>query len=309
MRCFRIEAGVSDYSANGPAIGRRGPLAGPEFAGLWTTHGGVPVLWVCEDPDCGSVSLAGVEFGRGLLTRFQALPESCFCELLYTETEMPRRDRVTAGLMDAIREHNYARAVVSNYFGQMTEPPRWRSQQLVTQIIDIASTDWEPPDATLRSEIRKAQREPLTIEEFDSERHFSAFMALAELTAARQKRHLRFRREFFVELARLAEQTDTVVWRFCHANGIPVASHIYLVYGDDALYWQAYADRGLSTLKANQWLLYETIRMLHARGVRRINLGMSPPGADSLERYKEAWGAQLVNYLQFECRNWLGRIL
>ena len=166
-----------------------------------------------------------------------------------------------------------------------------------------------PADRKLRSKLRKAERENVKIQPFCRESHMKGFMHLMEETERRHGRKPKYSAQFYNALALLQSHDDRIIWLWCEHDGRPVVSHIRLIEGETALCWQVGSDKSLSYLKANQYMLWYLVGELKRRGVRRLNLGASPPGASGLVAYKSKWGGERYDYNCYVYKSWLGQWL
>jgi lipid II:glycine glycyltransferase (peptidoglycan interpeptide bridge formation enzyme) len=212
-------------------------------------------------------------------------------------------------LVAAIWKSGYARVHIADYFRELGLEDDASSRAYETLVVDISPADWQPPDAKLQSEIRKAEREGVVVSTFSSQHHLDRFMDLMIRTERRHQRQPKYSREFFRRLAELATSDTRIKWLWVEQNGAPVVSHMYFVEGTMALNWQIYYDKEFSSLKANQHVMYTTARSLAASGVKLLNLGATPPEADSVRAYKEKWGGVVYTYPISTRRSWLGRLL
>ena len=110
-------------------------------------------------------------------------------------------------------------------------------------------------------------------------------------------------------MAKLAMADTRIIWPVCEHEGRIAASHIYLVENDMVLYWQAFFDKEAASLKANQFMTWSTARECRRVGTKRLNLGASPPEAESLTDYKSKWGGETFKYNCYQRRSLLGRVL
>jgi len=284
-------------------------FASPSFAGLWRTMGGLPVCWLLRQEGKVAAALTGVEFRPHPLTRFQAMVDGLYGRLWLSPEAPLDRPAALSLMMNALPLAGYARLFVTDFDREYPEHNRYPARAGETTLIDIGNPEWEPPDATIRSEIRKAEREGITIVPFDPDRHLGPFLALMAQTEHRHGRRPKYTPKFFGELARLSLTDRRIRWRFCEIHGRPAASHIFLVDGAMALHWQVYFDKSFSYAKPNQYILFTAAREMAREGVTRLNLGSSPPGADGLIAYKEKWGGVTYRYPIYYRYSWIGRLL
>lgn len=278
------------------------------FATLWEEMGGLPVWWIATQENEVIGGLPGVEFGRGVLKRFQAMPDGCYSRLCIDARAGGNRNAICREIVKGIIGNRYAKVFIYDFFDSISVTDELPIFNLETTLVDI-SQEWEPPDKKIRSEIRKAEREGIEIQAFDRARQMESFLSLMEECERRHGRKPKYPRQFFERLAELAEQDDRVIWKWCEHEGKPAASHILLVEGDMALHWQVYFDKSFSFLKPNQVILQRAARELAAVGVRTINLGASPPDAEGLQTYKGKWGGRSHAYRCYQLKSGIGKLL
>jgi hypothetical protein len=284
-------------------------FASPSFAGLWRTMGGLPVCWLLREEGKIAAALTGVEFRPHPLTRFQAMVDGLYGRLWLAPDSGLERPAALSLMMNALPLAGYARTFITDFHREYPEQNNYPARPCETTLVDISNPAWEPPDPTLRSEIRKAEREGITSVPFEADKHTEPFLKLMRQTEHRHGRSPKYTPNFFRELARLAQSDRRIRWRYCEIDGRPAASHVFLVDGTSALHWQVYFDKSFSFAKPNQFILFTMARELVADGVTILNLGASPPGADGLTAYKEKWGGTTYRYPLYYRYSWIGRLL
>jgi hypothetical protein len=235
------------------------------------------------------------------------MPDGLFAKLVPV-SDKTSRDAGAAAILDAIRSEGYAKVYITDYDHALSVPDGYHRASSETSVVDISSPDWEPPDTTLRSEIRKAEREGVVIQEFDRKNHLAGFLHLLRKTESRHARSAKYPDEFFVALADLAHMDRRIVWRMVEYDGRPATSHIYFHDGEHLLYWLSCFDKEFSFLKVNQYMLFSTAREMTELGVRFLNLGQSPPEAETLSAFKMKWGGRPYSYPTYTLLSLLGRM-
>ncbi len=278
------------------------------FLELWRAKRGRPVAWTLEDAGRLVAAVPGVEYGSGPFARFASLPDGCYGGVRVDEAAAPERARFAAELMGAIAARGYAKSCVFDFDGAAGPRAGFVAEREQTRLADISAPDWAPPDAKLRSQIRKAEREGIAVERFDWDRHHRGFLALVEGSARHHGQRPRYPASLYRSLARLAETDDRIQWRYCEHDGRPAASHIYFVERDALLAWQSHFDRAFSFLKPNQYVRFTLCREMAARGVHWLNLGSSPAHASGLAYYKARWGGAPVRYVNWTRWEGLGAL-
>lgn len=307
MKVSRLEA--ADLPTHTAAwINRTTLLGSVEFARLWETMGGRVVYWVANEGDRIIALLPGVEFGSGWLTRYQAMPDGLYGQLLFPEG-VAKPNVLADALVKGIAARRYAKVFLTDYYSHLRPTGAYVVRLDQTLAVDISAPDWQPPDKKLQSEIRKAEREDIRLQEFSLNRHFDGFIELMKLTERRHGRRPKYPTAFWRALGKLAMTDARVKWLVCEHEERMAASHIYLVESEMALNWQIYFDKGFSFLKPNQFIMFSVARDLARHGVISLTLGATPGDADSLANYKKKWGGRTVEYACLYRYSWLGRFL
>lgn len=281
---------ASDPLAAGSLFGSRG------FLELWRAKGGRPVMWTVWTDGAPAAALPAVEYGRWPLTRLAALPDGFYPRLGVDPALGPRAPTLARALLDAVARHAYSRIHLFDFHGAMGAPAGYERRRLVTRVVELGDLSRWPPDAKLRSQIRKAEREGIEIVPYDPRRHRAGLLALVERTYLRHGLPPRYPPALYDALAALAARDPRVIWRWCEHRGEPVASHIYLVEGDMVLAWQSYFDKRFSFLKPNVAIRHRVALEAAGLGLARLNLGSTPPGAAGLAYFKGRWGGRRIAF-------------
>jgi Acetyltransferase (GNAT) domain len=289
------------------AVGEHTLLASSSFGDVWATLGGRLVFWVAEEDGSICAVLAGVEFGRNPVARFQSMPDGLAAALYFTN-DTSERAHLASQVLDGIAGYGYIKTYVTDFNNSLPPHSALERQQLSTHVVDISNPAYEPSDKTLLSEIRKAERDKTSVMKFDWSQHGSRFIDLVTLSETRHGRLPKYPARFFEQLAIAAGSDNRIIWTWCEHIAKPVASHIYFMSGSNAINWQIYYDKEFSVLKANQLTTWNAIAGLRARGVTHLNLGASPDTAEGLVVYKSKWNAVEYSYSTLEKRTWLGKL-
>lgn len=276
------------------------------FLRLWETVGGRVVVWVLEENEEIVAILPGLEFRGRPFTRFQAAPDGLYLRIIRPDNRKTMLDSQET-LLGSMLKYGYARVYLTDYFRELGEMVRMSVEMQSTHLIELTE-GWEPPDGTLRSEIRKAEREGVTVIDFDAKQDMEGLLDLMKATESRHGRAQKYPNTFFDALAVLATQDNRVKWYQVKQDATIAASHIYFIENDTALNWQIYFDKQYSSLKANQLITFHAARELQSEGVRFLNMGATPSDAEGVKVYKEKWGGRSVAYPCFVKKSLLGRI-
>jgi hypothetical protein len=282
-------------------------LGSIEFAALWETLGGKPVCWTVYDDDRPVALFTGVQFGRGCLARFQAMPDGLYSRLHCLEDV--NRDEAMRLVVEGIASAGYARIFINDFYNECGDCHGFERRDCATRLVDVTPDVWHPPDSKLRSEIRKALREDTPIRDFSLNRDFDSFLELMSRTEKRHWRRPKYPPGFYKALGILAMTDQRVRWIVCEQGDRLAASHIYFIENEMLLNWQVFFDKQFSVLKPNQLITFSLVNELAIRGIKVLNLGASPDMAASLSDYKAKWGGEMYHYPCLVRQSWLGRLL
>ena len=277
------------------------------FMELWPLMSGTPVYWVVEDSNEVIAVLPAVEFGMSKLKRLQALPDGCYSSL-YIKKNVDI-EHVQQKLLSAVYSYGYIKIFIYDFYDTVKHVSDYERITRQTTLIDVSSSEWQPPDKKLQSEIRKAERESVQIEKFNNDKHLVRFFELMRKTESRHDRKPKYSDFFFSYLSELAESDNRIIWNWCEHEGKAVSSHINFIEKNQIINWQVYFDKQFSTLKANQKMLFELAVIAREKNIQYLNLGASPLESSTLVEYKNKWGGVMKEYYSYEHKSFLGKIL
>ncbi len=284
-------------------------FASPAFASLWRIFGGREIFLVEEKSNSFQAGMAGVVFGGGWLRRFKSMPDGLYGGPHFN-SECSQDDKVK--FIEEIVSYLHKGSFIRDDIYIPREELRndfFSRKEGFTHIIEFEGSTYKPPDPKVRTDIRHGQKGAGEVcSRLDIE-HLEDFHHLAIDTAARHGTKPRYPREFFQRLLKIAGTDPRVVWPAVIFEGKLAASHIYFLERGDIFYWQSYSDKNFATLKPNHLLLNYIIDYALKKGIRRLNLGGSPPGAENLIKFKENWGGKEYRYPYYTHIGGLGKIL
>lgn len=178
--------------------------------------------------------------------------------------------------------------------------PRWRSVTHVLPVelgYDRAASGFS---ATIRNQVRKAQRRGVRVRIGTGEPDIREYHRLHEqLVAAKEWRGYRYSLALLLRLTGLKEQVRLLLAEW---EGQVIAGSLFLRDPDTIFYWQGAADPRFHHLHASRALLDEAVRWAAESGARTLDFGGST-GIASLQAYKEAWGATPAENWSFQWHN------
>jgi len=278
------------------------------FAKLWESMGGQPVYWLVEENGQIIAILPGVEFGAGIFRRFQSMVDGCYSRILGDELPNQVCLIVAEQLADHLSSAGYVKVFINDFYNFFSSRPNFVAEPSLTHLVDISALDWAPPDSKLRQQIHQAERQGLKIEPFDAARHMPGFMKLVRLHEKRRNINSRYHQKFFEALAETFLNDDRIIWVWCEHEGKPAESSIFFREGAALIHWQMYYDEALSHLQATKFIPYKIAKDAALKGMKSLNLGVSPAGAEGAEFYKSKWGGSAYTYNTYVYNNFLGRL-
>jgi CelD/BcsL family acetyltransferase involved in cellulose biosynthesis len=106
-----------------------------------------------------------------------------------------------------------------------------------------------------------------------------------------------------------AEPLGLARYDLVEQRGIPIGGSLHFTFRGSAINWLTVSDERKWDLRPNHFLIARVMRDLCAAGFREYNLGGSPPEAEGLIKFKEAWGAERRSVLEVRRRGMVYRML
>jgi hypothetical protein len=166
------------------------------------------------------------------------------------------------------------------------------------------------PDKKIEQHLRVGQKADSEIIEISRPSHVDDFYRLYLLTARRhgQKRP-RHEIKFFENLYNQMGDSPKLYWTALVVGQSMAGSQINFFHQDTLINWQTVSDYEMRRYKPNQMLLYDAICKAGADGLKKVNLGASPPEASGLIGYKERWRGRKKEYEIITGTSWYRKLL
>jgi len=223
------------------------------------------------------------------LSSFFSMAYGCYGSAIFEENVEDRYRGDFFTLLDGFfLEHNFSRIIIVDFFGSMHDwiNPRFVRSDSFTHIIDLEKIEECQPDDKTERHLRAARKKDIEIIHVRSKVQVEQFYHLYRLT---EKRHGRSRpmygRCFFDTLVEKMGNDKSLYWTAAMAEGKMVASQMNFVYGDCLTFWMGASDYEMRHYKAGYILMDDAIQKAKDVGVKKVNLGASPPKAEGLIAY------------------------
>lgn len=188
--------------------------------------------------------------------------------------------------------------------------PGFKRQQAMTHLVTLpAEGEFLAPDKKVAQHVRSGQKFSGCIIEIQTAEQVGLFY---DIYSATERRHGRsqpiIKRRFFDCLLDRFGGSRHLYWVAAEIDGAMAASQINLVWEDTLFNWQVVSDLKFRQSKPTYLLHDAMISYAQEHGLRKINLGASPPEAEGLIDYKERWGGVRVEYEMLTASSMLWRI-
>jgi len=281
----------------------------PEFASVWRTMGGREVFLTQETDDGFLAGMAGIIFGSRLMPRFQSMPDGLpggvFSSL---ECTPEQRDDFFRSFVSWMRSSRMIRADINNPPDIFNMVPFGR-QETMSHIIDLKGETYSPPRREVRKQIRAARRREARVTMMNDEKYLKRFYELVIATEKRHDQAPRYTPEFFAELLKVSINDKRIRWFIALVDEKIIGYHICFVAKTELMTWQYYSDKKFTRLKPGYLLLDNIINYALDNNLKTINMGYSPPGADSLVNFKERWGGREQKISYYTYFNPMGKLI
>ncbi len=234
------------------------------------------------------------------LIRIYSMPMGGYGGLLVRSDAPGRAEDYFGGLkkiVDRLRPCFWQMVDFENRMGFLVKH-RFSRDVVVTQLVDLEAYRGISRQRTKRGAVQSSRRGVEVVDLEDEEQLESGYRLLG------------FRDESYGQRTKYPYRFFQGLWRNLAPRGLArmaVARHqgktigfiVDLFYRDTAIYWDGASHPEFRSLRPADALIQATIGWGLSKGMRWLNLGASPPGAQGLERFKKSWGGQVREYYVF----------
>ena len=161
---------------------------------------------------------------------------------------------------------------------------------------------------SVRSRIKQAEEHGLTFRPVTDARDVRHYHALAVRTV-RRRGGLPKPLSLYQRIQRNLAPLGLARYDLVEQNGIAIGGSLHFMYRGSAINWLTVSDERKWELRPNHLIISRVMRDLCAAGYHEYNLGGSPPDAEGLIKFKEAWGATRRPVLEVRRRGMVYRML
>ncbi len=290
-------------------LSRDSLFSNPQFVSIWEAWGACPLFFIDDTNGRLLAGMAGIVLGRWPVRRFESMADGLYGGPFYAEdTNESMQGAFIDHVIDYLKSHGVIRADIHHPVVALDDRLMRRSP-IKTQVIRLTGDGHEPAHPKVREHLRSARRGGGKVETFTDAGRLDDFYDLVVRTERRHDLSPRYPRELFERLLHLAHRDRRIFWVVVQYEGRMIASRISFVERGQILNWQSFSDKRFSRIRANYLMMDYVLSVARERGITEVNLGWSPPGADSLIDFKRRWGGQATEYSSYTWLSRLGKLL
>lgn len=280
------------------------------LAGLPGAHRGI---FLCGYD--GDELVAGMP---GLITRrlgfesFYSMPYGTYGAALFSGqlSENQRREFFDS-LALFFRKSRFSEVVVVDFGGSLHG---WSGHKMkrvrhFTHLISLDNPGEYRPRPNVESDLRTGRKRQSEIFRISDTSQVDDFYRLYHLSRKRHGGGPDPGKKFFEAVFSRLNNTDSLYWTGINAEGAMIGSQIHFIHGDTLINWQTVSDYEKRRYKPNHLLMDDAICLAAGKGLKKINLGASPPEAPGLVFYKEHWQGVRTEYDILSVRSWWRQLL
>jgi len=161
-----------------------------------------------------------------------------------------------------------------------------------------------------REGIRQSRRRRVKVREVgSSEDTKRCYQLLLDTWQRHDLKSAKYPAVLFDNIFLLMGKSSLLKWFVALMDEKIIGSLVNFVFKDTLYAWEMGADFKELNARPNDALFMESILWAKKNGLKFFNFGATPEAAEGMTRFKESWGAEKREYLIFEKKKRLGRIV
>lgn len=285
-------------------LSRDSLFSSPDFVSVWEAWGARPIFFLEDDNGQVQAGMAGIVTGWWPVRRFESMTDGLYGGPFYAEAADESVSRsFERHVINYLKSHSIIRADIHHPV-RAPHDHLMRRSSIPTHVVSVADEYHGPDHPKIREHLRSAHRGGGTVGVFADVGRLDEFYHLVERTERRHGLSPRYPREVFVRLMYLTHKDPRIIWLEVQYEGRMIASRISFIEREQVLNWQSFSDKRYSRIRANYLMLDHVLSIAQKRNITEVNLGWSPPDADTLIDFKRRWGGQATEYSSY---TWLSR--
>lgn len=188
------------------------------------------------------------------------------------------------------------------------------SSKYYTHLIHLNQIDQSSPMQNFsrkrREGIRQSHRRGIEVKDIRSLKDVRRCYQLSWETYKRHNGELvKYPFKLFENIFTLMGERNLLKWVIALKDERIIGSLINFVFKDTLYAWEGGSDFGELNARPNDALFLYSILWAKQNGCKFFNFGATPEGAEGMIKFKESWGAETKEYLIYEKKKRLGKLL
>ncbi len=294
-------------------------FASPRWLSIWSAIEATPLIFQTSSADQQNKDtlFGAVRLGSSPVSRLQAhidgLPGMVISSsgTVVDSAPPPVSDDIRDSVLQALCDSSGMYAHWVDYFGQFSPnnlPNGWALHQLETIRLQVSNGSMAFADSVNRH-IKSGKKSGATVRRARSKEDALATYELASSAHARHNRNRTYPPELYIELVKVAQCDDRVIWFICEKDGATIGAHIALRERDTVISWAPYINREARAFKPAYVLMDAVVETSQESGVSYVDLGVTPSGSSGVKEFKSRFGGSAYKYNVFVYRSLLAKAI
>lgn len=257
-------------------------------------------VFVCiYEKDKLIAGMPGIIVSRFGFKSFLSMPYDTYGGALFdSDLASEKRREIAVKLLSYVISMRFSAIIITDQKQYLKSEISNSSRLAFTQIVDMGENPTlDPPDKKIMGHIRAGQKRDSQIVDIQTTEQLDRFYELYRQTAERHGDKIpRHAKRFFETICDKLAGPDKMIFIALMVDDKMAGAHLGFLDSDTLINWQTVSDYELRQFKSNHLLMHEAASRAIKKGIRYINLGASPGGADGLVDFKQRWGGVRNEY-------------
>jgi len=256
-----------------------------------------------------SLGLPAVKFKKKGLESFFSMPMGTYGGVLSQDSTESKTKEFLNQALDSIKSLKCLKLQLVDFNGRLSFLGRdnFRPHQASTHIVELGRVN--PDELLTKRGYQQAEHRNVTARRIENETEVRRCYDLYLKTCQRHNRPPKYSQSFFQNLFRTGNDSNWLWWWVAEGEGRMVGYQINFSFKDRLYMWDMASEPESLNLRANDYLMGQSLKWCHQHGISSYNLGSSPTTAEGLVHFKEQWGGEEKKYYIYEKTFMLGKLV
>lgn len=282
-----------------------------EWCSLWEkSYNFCHSLFFVEEKDSEySLGLPVVKFKKKGLESFFSMPMGTYGGVLSQGSAESEIKEFLLQALDSIKSFKCLKFQIVDFNGQLSFLGRdgFKPHQTFTHIVELEKINLGK--YLTRRGYRQLERSNVTARRIETAAEVQGCYGLYLKTCHRHLSAPKYSERFYQNLFWAGKDTGWLLWRIAGSKEKIIGYQINFNFKEQLHLWDAASDPENVKLRANDYLMGQSLIWCQQHRTCSYNLGGSPKGAEGLMRFKEHWGGTEKNYYIYEKIFPLGKLV